>query len=114
LRCRRKRTRHAADRRRHRPGFGERDVEREIRALRARGARSVRRWCSPTAALRSRPAAPAFTLRFQDAQAQWRTALFRHIGLLDAFFRGELDVDGDLRALMRAGMSGASGVPIRW
>ena len=61
----------------------------------------------------SRPGAPAFTLRFRTRSAEWRPALFGHIGLLDAYFDGDLDVEGDLRALLRAGMSGKFGGPNR-
>jgi cyclopropane-fatty-acyl-phospholipid synthase len=57
----------------------------------------------------SRPGAPAFTLRFKTRRAQVLAALFGHIGLLDAFFDGDLDVDGDLRALLRVGVSGRFG-----
>jgi cyclopropane-fatty-acyl-phospholipid synthase len=56
----------------------------------------------------SRPGTPAFTLRFRTRRAQWLLGLYGHIGLLEAFFNGDLDVDGDFRALMRAGMTGKS------
>jgi len=57
----------------------------------------------------SRAGAPAFTLRFRTRRAQWLVPLYGHIGLLDAFFKGELDIEGDFRALMRAGMTGKPG-----
>jgi cyclopropane-fatty-acyl-phospholipid synthase len=57
----------------------------------------------------SRPGPAAFTLRFHNRRAQIRPALFGHIGLLDAYFDGDLDIDGDLRALVRVGMSGRFG-----
>src|SRR4051812_29985457 len=57
----------------------------------------------------SRPGAPAFTLRFKTRRAQLLPALFGHIGLLEAFFDGDLDVEGHLRALLRVGLSGRFG-----
>jgi cyclopropane-fatty-acyl-phospholipid synthase len=57
----------------------------------------------------SRPGPAAFTLRFRNRGAQLQPALFGHIGLLDAYFDGDLDIDGDLRALLRVGMSGRFG-----
>jgi cyclopropane-fatty-acyl-phospholipid synthase len=57
----------------------------------------------------SRPGEPAFTVRFRSRAAQWRPAVFGHIGLLEAYFNGDLDIDGDFRALLRAGMSGRFG-----
>jgi cyclopropane-fatty-acyl-phospholipid synthase len=61
----------------------------------------------------SHPGAPAFTLRFRTRRAQWLLGLYGHIGLLDAYFRGELDIEGDFRALMRAGMTGRVATPNR-
>ena len=57
----------------------------------------------------SRPGSPAFTLRFHTRTAELQPALFGHVGLLDAYFDGDLDIDGDLRALLRTGMSGKFG-----
>ncbi len=48
--------------------------------------------------------APAFVIRFRTRSAQWRTIAFKHIGLLEAYFDGEVDVDGDLAAMFRLGM----------
>ena len=39
---------------------------------------------------------PAFTLSFRRPRAYWRTALFGHVGLLEAYFEGDLDIDGSL------------------
>jgi cyclopropane-fatty-acyl-phospholipid synthase len=57
----------------------------------------------------SRPGPPAFTLRFRTTRGQYLPALFGHIGLLDAWFDGDLDIEGDFRALMRVGMTGRFG-----
>jgi cyclopropane-fatty-acyl-phospholipid synthase len=55
--------------------------------------------------------APQFTLRFRRRAAELRSAIFGHIGLLDAWFDGDLDIEGDLRAVFRAGMEGGYGRP---
>ena len=47
---------------------------------------------------------PLFTLRFRSAAAQWRAVLFGHVGLLEAYFDGEVEVDGDLAAAFRLGL----------
>jgi cyclopropane-fatty-acyl-phospholipid synthase len=49
-------------------------------------------------------AAPAFAIRFRTRAAQWRTLAYKHIGLLEAYFDGEIDIDGDLGAMFRLGM----------
>jgi len=70
---------------------------------------------------RSRDAAPAFTLVFRRAAAYARIAAFGHIGLLESYFDGDVDVEGDLAAAMAAGLesghAGANplvGVRNRW
>src|SRR5256885_8333551 len=54
---------------------------------------------------------PAFTLVFRDARAYWRIAAFGHIGLLEAYFDGELDIEGSLARAMAAGMEGGMDRP---
>jgi len=55
---------------------------------------------------RNRDGPPAFTMRFKSRAAEWGIAAFGHIGMCDAYFDGDLDVEGDLRAVIRAGMNG--------
>lgn len=50
------------------------------------------------------PGEPAFTLRFGTERALASTFLRGHIGLLEAYFDGAVDVEGDLGAAMAAGM----------
>lgn len=52
----------------------------------------------------NRAGAPAFILRFRSRSAERRALLFGHVGMLDAYFSGALDVDGDFNALFRIGM----------
>jgi cyclopropane-fatty-acyl-phospholipid synthase len=54
---------------------------------------------------RNRDAAPAFSMHFRNRAVEWEMAAFGHIGMCDAYFDGDLDIDGDLRAAFRAGMS---------
>jgi cyclopropane-fatty-acyl-phospholipid synthase len=51
----------------------------------------------------SRNAAPAFTLIFRTSQAERRVVLFGYVGLLEAYFDGGIDVEGDLALAFRAG-----------
>ena len=52
----------------------------------------------------SREGEPAFTLVFRNRRAALRILLFGHVGLLEAYFAGDLDVDGSLQHAFRAGM----------
>jgi len=53
---------------------------------------------------RNRDQAPAFTLVFRRPSTYARVAAFGHIGLLEAYFDGELDIEGSLPAAMAVGM----------
>ena len=55
---------------------------------------------------RTRDAAPAFTLAFRRARAYWRIAAFGHVGLLEAYFDDDLDIEGSLPKALAAGMEG--------
>jgi cyclopropane-fatty-acyl-phospholipid synthase len=46
---------------------------------------------------------PAFTLVFRTLGAELATATFGHVGLLDAYFDGDVDIEGDLRAMFSLG-----------
>jgi len=60
---------------------------------------------------RSRDAEPAFTLVVRKPRAYWRIAAFGHIGLLESYFDGELDIEGSLAKAMAAGMDGGMADP---
>ena len=52
---------------------------------------------------RNRPdTPPAFTLRFNSAAAERRVVLFGHIGLLEGYFDGSVDIDGSFQLAARA------------
>ncbi len=54
---------------------------------------------------------PAFTLIFRNRRAALRTLLFGHVGLLEAYFAGDLEVEGSLQMAFRAGMDMNLGKP---
>jgi len=53
-------------------------------------------------------AEPAFTLRFRTRRAEFLPALFGHTALLEAYFAGELDVDGNFAMAFRTAMDAKS------
>jgi len=66
---------------------------------------------------RTRNAAPAFTLVFRDPRAYWRMAAFGYVGLLEAYFAGQVDIEGSLAKALAAGMEGridSRGTPLTW
>ena len=55
--------------------------------------------------------APEFTLIFRKRRAYWRIATFGHVGLLEAYFAGEVDLEGSLARALAAGTIGADRKP---
>jgi cyclopropane-fatty-acyl-phospholipid synthase len=47
---------------------------------------------------------PAFTLIFHNRRAERRALLFGHVGLLESYFCGDLDIEGSLQLAFRVGM----------
>ena len=60
---------------------------------------------------RTREAKPEFTIVFRNPRAYWRAVAFGHVGLLEAYFDGEVDIDGSLQAALAAGMRGGVDQP---
>ena len=54
---------------------------------------------------RSGAGTPEFTLIFRNLRAYWRMAAFGHVGLLEAYFAGEVDLEGSLARALAAGMA---------
>ena len=50
--------------------------------------------------------APAFTIVIHKRAAELRIALFGHIGFVESYFDGDIDIEGDLGAAFRVGMEG--------
>ncbi len=60
---------------------------------------------------------PAFTVAFKDPRAYWRIALFGHVGFLESYFDGQIDIEGSLPKALAAGMQGGMDRPtalVRW
>lgn len=55
---------------------------------------------------RNREGKPEFVVRFKTPRAQRRAILFGHIGFLESYFDQEIEIDGSLAALFRAGLDG--------
>jgi cyclopropane-fatty-acyl-phospholipid synthase len=53
---------------------------------------------------RNREGPPAFSVRFKDRAVELGILAFGHIGMLEGYFDGGIDVEGDFRAALRAGM----------
>ncbi len=49
------------------------------------------------------PGKPLVSLHFKTAKAQWKMIAFGHIGLLESYFDGSTDIDGDLGQAFRVG-----------
>ena len=54
--------------------------------------------------IRNGERAPDVAIRFRKRRAQWRTALFGHVGFLESYFDGDIDIDGDLALAFRAAL----------
>lgn len=81
-------------------------VERRLRRVAAEVPETFAVVFANGKVFQSRPGTPAFTLRFHTRRAQWLLGVYGHIGLLDAYFKRQLDIEGDFRALMHVGMGG--------
>jgi len=60
---------------------------------------------------RNREGDPAFALIFRSARAEWRTAAFGHIGLVESYIDGELDIEGSLPRAFAIGMAAGFDMP---
>jgi cyclopropane-fatty-acyl-phospholipid synthase len=63
------------------------------------------------AQFRAGDAEPAFTLHFRNRRAELMPALFGHTALLEAYFDGDLDVEGNVAMAFRAAMDAKSDKP---
>lgn len=48
---------------------------------------------------------PEVTIHIKSARAALRTVVFGHVGFLESYFDGQIDIDGDLRKIMAIGFS---------
>lgn len=93
-----------------RAGIEPRGLSRALRSALARmGGRSdisFRVVFADGTEYRNREAAPEFTLRFRHSRVERRVAAYGHVGLLEAYFDGDLDVEGDFALSFRAAFDG--------
>ena len=52
----------------------------------------------------NRERAPDVTILIRNGRAAWRVLLFGHVGFLEAYFNGDIDIEGSLAHAFRAGM----------
>ena len=70
------------------------------------------RVCYPDGAeYRNAESPPAFTLSFRNERALRRAALHGHVGVLEAYFDGEVDIEGSLPKALAVGMQGGADQP---
>lgn len=55
---------------------------------------------------RNRDEASRFSIRFRNRAVEWGIAVFGHVGMLEGYIGGAIDVDGDLHAAFQAGLNG--------
>jgi cyclopropane-fatty-acyl-phospholipid synthase len=60
---------------------------------------------------RNADSALAFTLSVRNERALRRAALYGHVGVLEAYFDGELDIEGSLPKALAVGMQGGADQP---
>jgi cyclopropane-fatty-acyl-phospholipid synthase len=49
---------------------------------------------------------PQFVIRFRNRRGELRVLRYGHVGLLEAYFNGDVDVDGDIALAFRAALAG--------
>src|SRR5260221_11303656 len=52
----------------------------------------------------NRERAPDVTILIRNGRAAWRGLLFGHVGFLQAYFNGDIDIEGSLAPAFRSGM----------
>src|SRR5487761_2319715 len=67
---------------------------------------ALRRALADGTEYRNREAAPEFTLRLRRSSVERRVAAYGHVGLLEAYLDGDLDVEGDFALSFRAAFDG--------
>jgi cyclopropane-fatty-acyl-phospholipid synthase len=83
---------------------GESRIHRTMRAIGASTAVNLRVVFPDGTAYQNRDGAPEATVVLRNRKALRRIALFGHVGLMEAYFDGDIDVEGSLALAFRAGM----------
>ena len=85
------------------PGAGP--LARLLAEIGARSGIPFRIVWTDGSAYQNSDATPAFTLTFRSRRAQARVLGYGHIGLLEAYFDGGIDIEGNLAAALHAGLA---------
>jgi cyclopropane-fatty-acyl-phospholipid synthase len=59
----------------------------------------------------NRHGSPEFTVTFRSPRAEWRSAAFGHIGLVDSYIDGDIDIEGSLPRAFAVGMAAGMDTP---
>jgi cyclopropane-fatty-acyl-phospholipid synthase len=87
------------------------DVKRLFREAGQRTQVSFRVCLPDGSHFQNRAGEPQVTLVFRNRRALLRTALFHHVGLLESYFSGDLEVEGEFRLAFRVGMDAGLAPP---
>jgi cyclopropane-fatty-acyl-phospholipid synthase len=81
-------------------------IARQLESMGAKVAVPFEIAFSDGTSYRSRDEPPRFSIHFRNRAAEWRLVAFGHIGLLDGYFNGDIDFEGDFREAIRVGLHG--------
>ena len=82
-------------------------LQKLIREWGERAGVSLRVVWSDGTSYQNRTGKPAITLTFRNRAAAWRMALYGYIGILESYFRGDIDFEGDFGMAFRTALGGA-------
>ena len=81
-------------------------IERKLSAVGQRTSICFAAEFSDGSRYQNREGKPAFTLLLRRPSAEWRILAMGHVGFLESYFSGSLDIEGDIAAAFRAGYDG--------
>jgi len=81
-------------------------IARELKSIGAKVAVPFEMTFADGTRYRNRDEPPRFSIHFRNRAAEWRIAAFGHIGLLDGYFNGDIDFEGDFSEAIRTGLQG--------
>jgi cyclopropane-fatty-acyl-phospholipid synthase len=79
-------------------------IARELERLGAQASVPFEVTYSDGTRYRNREGPPCFSIRFRNRAAELGLAAYNHIGLLEGYFDGNIDVEGDIRAAFQTSM----------
>lgn len=79
-------------------------IARELEAIGAAAPAAFEVTFSDGTRYRNREGPPSFSIRFRSRAVEWGIAAFGHVGMLEGYFDGDIDVEGDLHAAFQTGL----------